>query len=63
MITWQVKGLDGKWITMYRPETVEDIEKLMKLPDLDDRDSFGDDPERLEIGPMPNRTGTIPLKK
>lgn len=40
------KGLDGKEITLMKPETRQDVKKLLLKKDLDDRESFGDTNQR-----------------
>lgn len=52
MKTWTEKGIDGQTITRILPENEEDVAKLRKMAEgggsgdvLDDRESFGDDPD------------------
>lgn len=47
MKMWTEKGIDGKEIVRMMSENEEDVVELRRLAeagDLDDRESFGDDP-------------------
>lgn len=51
MKTWMEKGIDGRTITRMMPENEEDLVELGKMAEddeLDDRESFGDDPDVWE---------------
>lgn len=51
MKTWIERGIDGKEIVRMTPENEDDVAELRKQAesgDLDDRESFGDDPDAWE---------------
>ena len=53
MKTRIVTSIDGERVTLYQPETEEDVRKLREMAekgDLDDRESFGDDPDAWDVG-------------
>jgi len=47
MIERTKKGIDDTEYTELIPETEEDLERLRKIDNLDDRHSMADDPDRL----------------
>ena len=51
MKTLKITDRDGKEFTLLEPENKEDLKTLLEMAeegDLDDRESFGDDPAAFE---------------
>lgn len=60
MIRREVTGANGRTIVELIPESSADLDELRQMAEdgeLDDRESFADDPERLPLETQDERTG------